>query len=59
MANRKEGVISQRVPKDTERKMKRLAKVQKIPEAVCLQLIIEEAYSTRFPKKSTGFPKSN
>lgn len=47
----KEGKISQRVPLSTEKKMKRLAKHSKLPESVCLQLIVEAEYKRVFNTK--------
>lgn len=47
----KKGLISQRVPKDTERKLKKMAKQRRLPEALCLQFIVEEAYTKACSEK--------
>lgn len=46
----KDGLISQRVPMATQKKMKRLTKKAKLPESVVLQIMVDEECKRVFNK---------
>ena len=48
----KDGLISQRVPMATQKRMKRLTKKAGLPEAVVLQMIVDAEYKKVFKTKS-------